>query len=311
MLRLEYAEDYDRLLQKKEFSVDDRKNILEYQRLNKLFQPDLTIIHGSQLIAKHASGLKEDVWAVYEQVCLAALHLGMMAWSAHCVEKLIEKFPDSKRVKRIYALYREAVGEWEEAAELYKQLLIDAPENTFARKRFIAIRRAQGKTVDAIEAANKYLQICETDRDAWHELGEMYMEEAQIGKAMFCFEDVILQDCRNTYAVLSYAEMAFSSGQDFDTARKYFCLACEVDDRNVRALWGLFLCNVHLAKKDQGNDKMQQLQQMCLQKLRTVYAVDLKHIPCSKYMLQLLEDEAAGVEATLAKEASGGGPRKK
>lgn len=200
----------------------------------------------------------------YEQVCLAAMHVGMMAWSAFCVEKLVEKFPDSKvlrhklrsswsvcqyfhrfivvlliiprrrfldqyvrrlcfsffrsiwrpaaavtviadesvhhselycvkfyvqrcvyssdvhhvvvtcikfplkitqRVRRIYGLYREAVGEWDEAITIYEEILKEAPEQTFARKRMIAIRRTQGKLPEAMDLATKYLKTFETDKE--------------------------------------------------------------------------------------------------------------------------------------------------
>ena len=75
----------------------------------------------------------------YEQVCFAAMHLGMMAWSAHCMEKLLEKFPESKRVKRINGLYHEAMAEYGEALAVYKEILKEAPESTFARRRIIAM----------------------------------------------------------------------------------------------------------------------------------------------------------------------------
>jgi len=44
-----------------------------------------------------------------------------------------------KRVKRIYAQYREAVGEWDEALTIYNDMIKENPESTFPRKRKIAM----------------------------------------------------------------------------------------------------------------------------------------------------------------------------
>ena len=91
---------------------------------------------------------------------------------------------------------------------------------------------------------------------------------------------------------MTYAELVYSVGQDFDLARKYFCLACDIDESNTRALWGLFWANQQLQRKDQGSDKMLQLQIMTVQRLRNVYK-SLKHVPSTRIMLQMLDDELA------------------
>ena len=98
-------------------------------------------------------------------MCIASLHLGALNWSAFCIEKLAEKFPGSKRIKRIYAMYREAVGEWDEAVGLYKDILGEVPENTFCRKRVIAIKRQQGRVSEACEGALSYLENFGTDKE--------------------------------------------------------------------------------------------------------------------------------------------------
>ncbi|CAD7926735.1 unnamed protein product [Amoebophrya sp. A120] len=298
-MRLQFEDDYDKAVAKKSHSWEDSKAILEYLRVNRVFQPDVAVVHGSRLLAKSPGKLGDDIWAVYEQVCFASMHLGMLAWSSYCVEKLTDKFPDSKRVKRIYALFREATGDYADALTLYKEILQEAPESTFARRRIIAMKRAQGRTIEAIEAANKHLETFQMDKEVWHELTELYIQEGQLTKAAYTLEDVLLQDPRNMYTVLSYAELIFSIGQDYDLARKYFCLACEIDETSTRALWGLFWCNQQLHKKDQGSDKMLQLQTMTVQRLRNVYK-DLKHVHSTKIMLQLLDQELLATSNSAA-----------
>ena len=68
-------------------------------------------------------------------------------------------------MKRIYGLYREAVGDWDEAVDIYQEILKEKPEHAFARKRMIAIRRSQGNVPEAIEAATRYLKTFETDKE--------------------------------------------------------------------------------------------------------------------------------------------------
>eukprot|EP00392_Amoebophrya_sp_AT5.2_P006796 g6808.t1 len=204
-MRLQWPDDYERLVMKKSHSWDDSKAILDYLRANRVFQPDVTVIHGSKLLARNPSKLGDDVWAV---------------------------------------------------------------------------QRSQGKTKDAIEAAITYLNTFQMDKEVWHELSELYLQDG-------------------LYTVLTYAEIVFSMGQDYDLARKYFCLACEIDETNTRALWGLFWCNQQLYKKDQGSDKMLQLQTMTVQRLRNVYK-PLKHVPATGIMLKMLDAELAATARSCA-----------
>jgi len=78
-MRIEYAEDYEKVVRKKKHSWEESKAILEYLRVNKVFQPDVVTIHGSVVLTKNTSRLGEDKWAVHEQVCMAAMQLGMHA----------------------------------------------------------------------------------------------------------------------------------------------------------------------------------------------------------------------------------------
>ena len=71
---------------------------------------------------------------------------------------------------------------------------------------------------------------------------------------------------------------------------------CEIDTFNLRALWGLFFCNQFLAKKDQGNDKIQALSTMCTTKVRQQYQQVLRGVggranPCAELMLEVLSAE--------------------
>ena len=60
----------------------------------------------------------------------------------------------------------------------------------------------------------KYITTAHHNRR--HELGEMYIQEGMVQKAMFCFEDLVMVDPRNLYATLTYAELCFTVGKEMD-----------------------------------------------------------------------------------------------
>lgn len=285
------------------WTFEERRQILEYQRAHKMHNPEVTMIHGSVLL-QNPSKLGQDLWVIYEQVCIASLHLGGVSWSAYCIEKLAGRFPTSKRVKRIYALYRESVGEWEEATTIYRDILRDTPENTYTRKRAIAMKRQQGLVSDAANTSMAYLGSFGTDKEVWHELSQLYLEAARLPQALFCFEDLLLEDPRNLYYVITYAELLFSLAQCFEhyeLSRKYFCLALHLDDTNLRALWGLFFCSCQLYKRDQGAEKILSLQIMCVNRIKKWYRKSGDGLLSTEIMLEVLDSELKGCEEGIRK----------
>ena len=66
-----------------------------------------------------------------------------------------------------------------------------------ARKRKIAILKAQGENVKAISELVKYLKDFMADGEAWMELCDLYILEQDYAKASFCCEELILQHPHN------------------------------------------------------------------------------------------------------------------
>jgi len=216
---------------------------LEAIRLARLIHPDLTLKFGATVLSsskgRRLSG--NDIWGIYEQVAIAALYLNRTEWFEHCLQALDNQFPSSIRVKRLEGMYCEKKKDWQQAEALYSEILTNKPSDTATRKRMIAMLKAQKKTSEAIEECNAYLDIFQTDQEVWHELAELYISEVNLTKAMYCFTEVLLSNPRQIYAVLSFAELQYTL-QDLEVARKYFCLACHLDESNLRGMWGLLLC---------------------------------------------------------------------
>jgi hypothetical protein len=73
-------------------------------------------------------------------------------------------------------MYYEASGAFEEAEMLLREQLAEAPEAPALLKRSVALEKSRTNIGGAIEALRRYLDVYQTDREAWEELGELYLQ---------------------------------------------------------------------------------------------------------------------------------------
>ncbi|KAJ7985123.1 hypothetical protein DPEC_G00348810 [Dallia pectoralis] len=213
---------------------------------------------GEELINEHASKLGDDVWIIYEQVMIAALDCSRddLAWT--CLQELKKQFPGSQRVKRLGGMRLEALEKYEDAGKQYDSILQEDPTNTAARKRKISILKAQGKNSDAIGELNEYLELFVGDQEAWHELSDLYINEHNYGKAAFCLEELMMSNPHNHLYCEQYAEVKYTQGglENLELSRKYFAQALKLNNRNMRALFGLYMSASHIAASPKVNAAM-------------------------------------------------------
>uniref|UniRef100_A0A8D3DZA5 ER membrane protein complex subunit 2 n=1 Tax=Scophthalmus maximus TaxID=52904 RepID=A0A8D3DZA5_SCOMX len=226
---------------------------------------------GEELIGEHSSKLGDDIWIIYEQVMIAALDcsrddLALVSLAETfqgrwfvlenprvsvetCLQELRKQFPDSHRVKRLSGMRLEALERYDEANKHYDTILQDDPTNTAARKRKISILKAQGKSAEAIRELNEYLEQFVGDQEAWHELSELYINEHDYGKAAFCLEELMMTNPHNHLYCEQYAEVKYTQGglENLELSRKYFAQALRLNNRNMRALFGLYMSASHIA----------------------------------------------------------------
>jgi tetratricopeptide (TPR) repeat protein len=214
--------------------------------------PHIILTKGAQLLNTKGGSMGDEKWTLMERVLLAAIKLDVEPWIGHLLSSLRSKFPDSERVARLGALYREAKEDWAEAEALYTGMLHKSPENMYARKRLIACLKAQGRMKDAISAIIDQLDVFSTDVELWHELSMLYIHQGSYSRAAAAFEEVLLSDPKSFYNLLVYAEIEFSAGE-IHLARKYYCKALECRPNEPRALWGLLNC---LQSQSQESKKM-------------------------------------------------------
>ncbi|KAF0045060.1 hypothetical protein F2P81_001589 [Scophthalmus maximus] len=184
---------------------------------------------GEELIGEHSSKLGDDIWIIYEQVMIAALDCSRDDLALTCLQELRKQFPDSHRVKRLSGMRLEALERYDEANKHYDTILQDDPTNTAARKRKISILKAQGKSAEAIRELNEYLE--------------------HYGKAAFCLEELMMTNPHNHLYCEQYAEVKYTQGglENLELSRKYFAQALRLNNRNMRALFGLYMSASHIA----------------------------------------------------------------
>jgi predicted Zn-dependent protease len=97
---------------------------------------------------------------VLEQVCIAALDCNKLGVAQKCIQELYKDFPKSLRVKKYEAMFLEAQEKFDDALELLEAIIKQDETNSGAKKRKIAILKAQSKNVEAIKELADYLKMC-------------------------------------------------------------------------------------------------------------------------------------------------------
>eukprot|EP00128_Syssomonas_multiformis_P007207 Colp12_sorted_trinity150504_noHs@11287 len=226
-------------------SLGEARGKLQEWRKNKQRRSDETTELGEVLLTKYRSSLGDEVWNILEQVLIASLDCGRDDLANRCFQELNKQFPGSRRVLSLKGMMLESAEKWEEAEEVYQKLIEADPTNAIARKRKIAIVKAQGKVSEAIEMLNKYVQEFMADYEAWMELADLYISQQQFAFAAHCFEELIGSSPNNYIYHEKYAEVLYTQGttEHVTLARKHFAQAVKLNPISVRALYGLFMAS--------------------------------------------------------------------
>ncbi|ENN71855.1 hypothetical protein YQE_11472, partial [Dendroctonus ponderosae] len=195
------------------------------------------------------NSLGNEKFLVLEQVCLAALDCHIPNVAETCIESLSQSFPSSLRVRKLHAMYFEAKEDFGTATDILNSIIKADETNSAARKRKVAVLKAQGRTVDAIKELTDYLKIFMADVEAWQELAELYISEQDFSKAAFCVEELILHNPHNHLLHQRYADIKYTIGglENLETARSYYSQALKINPKNMRALYGLYLTSSALS----------------------------------------------------------------
>jgi len=123
------------------FNAQKAITLLSNYRMIHYSNSFLTYDLGKKLIESHSSSVGNDIWDLNEQVCVAALDCGFKDEAMTIYKKLLKKFKNSFRIRKLQGLILEFSGQFSEATEVYKMLREENPSDTFAFKRLISIAR--------------------------------------------------------------------------------------------------------------------------------------------------------------------------
>merc|ERR1719300_270345 len=119
----------------------------------------------------------------------------------------------------------------------------------FAKKRQVAIYKAQKKIPEAIEKLNEYLKRFMTDYEGWNEMCDLYLSIHDYSNAAFCLEELLMSNPHNHLYHQKYADIKYTYGgtDNMELARSYYAQAVKLCPSNMRALYGLFLSAINLS----------------------------------------------------------------
>jgi len=226
-----------------DLSYDEAIKTLREWRESCMRKSQETVEIGEKLLKKSSlSMFNDEIWLICEQVYVAALDVGRFDLADVCMSKLCNNFPDSVRVATLDAMKLEAIGDYDEALEIYNQLIKENPTNAEVRKRKVGLLKSKGNNTEAIKELCNYLEDFMVDHQAWYELSELYLKEMDYAKAAFCFEELILSNAFNHLYHQRYAEIKYTMGgqENINIAKKHFSQAIKLScNTNMRALNGL------------------------------------------------------------------------
>ena len=241
----------------KGFENADLASCVKYLRMidqHKLRRPN-PVYRAASLVVndpKKAKVAKQDLYTHMEQLAIASLDVNDADTCDATIDVLREVFPNSSRVARLEGMSLEAKGRCDEAITKYDKVLEEFPSDQRTMKRKVAAYIGAGRDKDAIDALSKYLDTFMADVRAWEQLAGMYQERGQYAQSVFCWEEVIASEPSIHYHHRRLAEVLYTMGGDEDVraARKYYAAAVDMSNAtDVRALYGLALCDARIRKK--------------------------------------------------------------
>jgi len=246
-------------------SFELQRNVLRSIRKSQIERWDVVTLIAPSFLKDYGSKLDEgEYWDIHEQLVVAALHMGQDSLAKSTLDAIIKQFGTSgMRIKKLVALMLEAQKQYTEADKIYKDILQLEPANHYAMKRQIAMVKARGKILDAINLLNDYLQIFCGDMEAWQELAELSISCSMLKQASFCYEELILIAPQNHHFHIRYAEILYSLGgyDNLKLARKYFAKALELSDCDSnRALYGILISAQAISRTSKGKQEKENKQ---------------------------------------------------
>lgn len=267
-----------------EMSWSDVRNLFRKWRDDNERKSDDVMQLWDAILSDKQNKLGNERHLVLEQVMIAALDCNRIETAEDCIRVLTAEFPGSLRIQKYKAMLLEALERYDDALDVLEQIIKKDETNAAPRKRKVAIFKAQGRTTDAIRELCDYMKRFMSDQEGWHELCSMYLAEGEYAKAAFCMEEVLLHNPHSHLIHQRLADIRYTMGglDNIEIAKSYYCQAVKLNNNNLRALYGLFLCCGHIANSKATLSKRkeaQKLAQWAIEQIQQKSAVSQAALP--------------------------------
>lgn len=243
-------------------SFDEARTVLRQWREEHARRSEETVELWEFVLSRHPRSLGDELWLIYEQVCIASLDCARIDVAIECIRALQEKFPGSNRVLKLQAMRLEALHRYDNALHIYEQLIESDPTNMSYRKRKVAILIARGERHEAIREMNEYLKTFLNDNETWLELSQLYLQEGDYARAAHCIEELVLSNPHNSLYLRRLGEIRYAQGgqENIEIAKAYFEHAVRTNPACSRSLFGLILACNWLVQRTTGHRKKEIVQ---------------------------------------------------
>ncbi|XP_022168342.1 ER membrane protein complex subunit 2-like [Rhopalosiphum padi] len=227
--------------------------------------------------------LGNDRYLVLEQVLIAACDCNRIDVAKVCLQMLLNKFPDSLRVRRLAITILEAEEKYDEALESLDKLIKADETNAQTRRHKVAILKAKCQISEAIKELVEYLKKFMVDQEGWQELSNLYLLEGEYAKSAYCMEEMILHNSQNHLYHQRNADIRYTQGgtENLELARAHYSYAILLNPNNIRALYGLYLT----ARSLMSSQKNNQTKKNTFKKIATLSLKRVEHMYSEKKQL--------------------------
>lgn len=211
-----------------------------------------------------------ETFNLYELQFFLALQSQRDVQAKAYLDRIVDQFNSqhSQRIKLLQLIYLEAVGDVEGAVAQ----LGSNPDEMKLSRRLTTFSKEAGSNANYITNLNFYLDLQPSDLITWAELGDEYAKAGAYDKAVFAWQEVVLQEplaYNALYKVGLYSYYQLLSQYDAKAEKKdkllewvanashsrdYFLRALEISDNYVKAWAGVYaVSNLKLNDKLRGH----------------------------------------------------------
>jgi tetratricopeptide (TPR) repeat protein len=198
-------------------------------------------LHLNNFIKLHSTSLESQKYVYLEKQFEYAIELNMPEVAKEIMKIFLNEFGRFEpKMIRMDAQIAEIEGKIDHAFTTYKKLISHNQEDRVSVKKFIGLVKPLIDIKKYIELWNEYLKVYQDDFDAWYELSDVYIQNSNYNKAIYCLEEVLLH-IPNNYEIYTKIGDINSTGNNSESAQnaiKYYSQSILIKP-SPRAFWGL------------------------------------------------------------------------